>query len=223
MTRLLFVPLALLVGCGGSSTAPTPTPTPVPAANRAPVINAMSFSPTFGIVNLTQFSYSSAASDPDGDPINSTWNIAGNGSTTPSGQIGFTSGGNGVATLTVSDGRGGTVSDTRTFVVGTMAGVWGGTLSDSAFTMTLSQPTGGTVTGTWTLPGTPFSGTLDPAALNTITSGAAISLRCKVTAGGGSGGITDFTLTGTMDPTGARLSGGITGSGFGGQPFALTK
>jgi len=183
----------------------------------------MTFGPSFGLVNMTTFSYGAAASDPDGDAVFYNWNIAGNGSSSASGSIAFSSGGSGTATLTVTDGKGGSASDSRSFVVGTMAGSWGGTLAGAPFTMTLAQPAGGTVTGTWTLPGTPYSGQLDPAALNRIDANASLTLRCKVTAGGGPGGFNDFTLTGTMEATGVRLTGGVQGSGFNGQPFVLTK
>jgi immune inhibitor A len=223
------IPCVLLIGlvaCGGggsSSTPVTPTPTPTPQANRAPVINSMTFTPSFGIANLTTFNYSAAASDPDGDAVTYNWNIAGSVSSNASGTLVFASGLNTVAGLTVTDGKGGSVSDSRPFVVGSMTGSWTGTLAGVPFTMNLTQPAGGTVTGTWNLPGTPFSGNLDPAALNRIDANAAVTLRCKVTAGGGPGGFDDFSLNGTMDPTGVRVSGGVNGSGFTGDPFVLNK
>jgi immune inhibitor A len=216
--------VSVTLACGGSSGTPTnPTPTPTPQANRPPTINSMTFSPSFGIMNLTAFAYGSAASDPDGDTVTYSWNIAGNTSTSASGQITFANGGNGVATLTISDGKGGSANDSRQFIVGTMAGTWSGTLIGSPFIMVLAQPTGGVITGTWSLPGTPFSGQLDPAALNRIDGNANVSMRIKVTAGGGPGGFSDFTFTGTMDSSGTRLTGAVNGSGFTGQPLTLTK
>jgi len=37
------------------------------------------------------------------------------------------------------------------------------------------------------------------------------------------GGFTDFTFRGQMDQTGRRVTGGLFGSGFGGQPFTIDK
>jgi hypothetical protein len=221
--------LLALIACGRGSavstptTPTTPTPTPTPQANRAPVINSLIFLPAFGVLNLTTFFYSATASDPEGDAVSYSWNIAGTGSSSASGSIAFKSAGSGSATVTVTDGKGASVSSSRSFVVATMAGAWTGTLAGAPFTMTLAQPTGGTVSGTWTLPGTPYSGHLDPAAVNRIDANANVSLRCKVTAGGGDGGSNDFTLTGKMDATGLKLTGTIQGSGFTGQSFTLTK
>jgi hypothetical protein len=181
----------------------------------------MTFSPTFGISEVTEFNFGASASDPDGDPPSYSWNIAGNTRNTASGVITFTGGGNAAATLTVSDGKGGTASDSRNFVLGTMAGVWSGTISTFPMRLTLNQ-SGGVVTGTFTL--TPFAGQLDPAAANSIDGNGHVKLRCKVTSGpAGPGGVSDFTLDGTMDSSGVRITGGVSGSGFTGQPFVFTK
>jgi hypothetical protein len=220
------VVILTLVACGGgnSSTPTTPSaPTPTPQSNRAPVINSMTVSPNFGIVNLTTFNYGAAASDPDGDSVTYNWNIAGNGSSSASGALVFSNGASGTASLTVSDGKGGTATDTRPFVVGTMAGTWTGTLIGFPFIMNLAQPAGGVITGTWSQPGTGYSGQLDPAAINRIDGNAAVTMRIKVTVGGPRGGFNDFTFTGTMEPSGTRLTGSLNGSGFNNEPFSLTK
>jgi hypothetical protein len=181
----------------------------------------VTFTPTFGIANLTTFNYSATASDPDGDAVRYDWSIAGNYPSTASGTLVFTTGVNAWAHVTVRDGKGGVVlSDPIVFVVGSMTGSWTGTLAGVPFAMNLTQPAAGTVTGTWTLPGTIFSGNLDPAALNQIDANAAVTLRCKVTVGPG---FSDFTLSGTMDASGVRVSGGVNGPGFTGEPFVLTK
>jgi hypothetical protein len=214
--------LCLVAACGGSGGSSTTTPTtPTPQANRAPTINNLTFSPTFGISEVTQFNYGASASDPDSDSLSYSWNLAGTTSNSASGVITFTGGGNGSATLTVSDGKGGTTSDSRNFVLGTMAGVWSGTISTFPMRLTLNQ-SGGVVTGSFTL--TPFAGQLDPAAANRIDGNAHVILRCKVTSGpAGPGGVSDFTLDGTMDPSGVKITGGVSGSGFSGQPFVFTK
>jgi hypothetical protein len=174
-------------------------------------------------MNLTTFNYGAAASDPDGDTVTYNWNIAGNGSSSASGVFTFTSGGNGTATLTVSDGKGGSATDSRTFVVGSMAGTWSGTLVGFPFILNGAQPTGGVITATWNIAGTPLAGQLDPAAINRIDSNANVTMRMKVTAGGGAFGLNDFTFTGTMESSGTRLTGALNGSGFNNQAFVLTK
>lgn len=215
---LLVIGLVACEGGGGSSPL---APLPPGQGNRPPVINSMTFTPTFGIANLTTFNYRATASDPDGDTLEYRWAIAGNFPSTASGTLVFTSGVNAWALLHVFDGKGGSVlSDPLTFVVGSMTGSWTGTLAGVPFAMNLTQPAGGTVTGTWTSPGTVFSGDLDPAAPNQIDANAAVTLRCHVIAGPG---FSDFTLSGTMDGSGMRVSGAANGSRFSGEPFVLTK
>jgi PKD repeat protein len=79
-----------------------------PPANRPPIA-AASGNPTSGTAPLTvQFS-STGSSDPDGDPLTYSWAFGDNTTGTgPSPSHQYTAGGNYVATLTVSDGRGGT-------------------------------------------------------------------------------------------------------------------
>jgi hypothetical protein len=219
-------PLAVIVSitlaaCGGGSkgaatpaapTSPTPTST-----NRPPVINSMNIAPGFGIMGLTTFSYAASASDPDGDAVTYTWDIAGNPSSGTSGSITFSNGGSGLARLTVTDTRGATATDTRSFVVGDMTGRWlvtSGILSGASFRLT--QSPFGTVTGSFTLPGF-GSGNTDPAQPGHITAGATLSMRVKLAP------FTDFTMTGTMEPNGVRVNGALQGSGFNGESFTLTK
>ena len=140
----------LLSNCGGGGGASTPTTptTPTSQANRVPVINGLTFSPTFGVARLTQFQYGASASDPDGDTVTYAWSLAGNPSSNASGTIAFINGFEGSATLTVTDGKGGTVTDSRTFVVGSMDGTWVGTFDRYPISMQLAQPLGGSVNGT---------------------------------------------------------------------------
>ncbi len=76
--------------------------------------------------------------------------------------------------LTVSDGKGGTVSDTRPVTVGNLTGDWSGTIRNSTIQVraSLQQTSAGTATGTWSASGSgvvvPVTGTLDPAAFNRI-------------------------------------------------------
>jgi hypothetical protein len=220
---VLLIVLAAAVAaasCGGSS-SPTPTApaqtTPPPPANRAPSIVAMSFAPSFGIMGFTQFAFSVSASDPDGDPLTYAWDVAGNPFTGTSGTILFSSGGTGTARVTVSDNRGLSATDSRTFTVGSMTGsstVISGQLVGSSFNLT--QNTAGIVTGTFNLPGI-GNGQTDPAQPGRIDGNGNLQMRVKV------GAFTDFTMAGTMDNTGRRVSGTLQGSGFTGQPFVMTK
>ncbi|HTI37754.1 MAG TPA: PKD domain-containing protein [Vicinamibacterales bacterium] len=212
-----------LAACGGGSkgsstpTTPTSPTTPTTPTNRAPVINSMDFSPSFGIMGLTTFLWSANASDPDGDAVSYDWDIAGNPHTGATGAISFSNGGTGTARLTVTDSHGAAASDTRSFVVGDMTGTWivtSGELFGSSFRLTQSPL--GTVTGGFTLPGL-GNGNTDPAQPGHITAGAALTMRVKLAP------FTDFTMNGVMDTTGRRVNGSLQGSGFTGESFTMTK
>jgi len=185
----------------------------------------MTVSPTFGIAGMTQFNYSSSATDPDGDTLTYAWEF-GDGQTRTGAAVAYNYPnvfGTGTARLTVTDGRGGSVTDTRPVTVGNLTGDWSGTFGGFPLRMTLTQNSAGGVTGTWFVPGTALAGNLDPAAANRIEAGARVVLRCKVTAGGGPGGLSDFTLDGQMQTTGTTVTGGVQGSGFTGQPFTINR
>ena len=216
-------PVALVIAiaaaaCGGSkgsSTPATPTsPTPTTPTNRAPVINSLNFAPSFGIAQLTQFNFNASASDPDGDAITYAWDVAGNSFSGTSGSITFSNGGNGTARRTVTDARGATATDSRTFVVGTATGRWSGTWSSWVFTSNLTQ-SGGLITGDYSDQLGP--GRLDPAVANTIDANGNIKLRYKQAI------FSDFTFTGMMDSTGRRITGVVNGSGYTNTPFSMTK
>ena len=137
--------IVLVAACGGGSSSSAPTSpstpsTPAPAANRAPVVNSINVTPSFGISELTSFTYSASASDPDGDPVSFAWDLAGNAANGPNGSITFVGSGTAGFKVTISDGKGGTASDTRTITVGNATGTWRGTgVSLGAFTMVLTQ------------------------------------------------------------------------------------
>ena len=212
-----------LVSCGGGNggesgrpptTPSTPAPAPAPATNRAPQVTAMTVSPTFGIAQLSQFSYAASATDPDGDTLTFTWDVAGNERTGSSGQILFSNGGSGTFRVTVTDGRGGSASDSRSITVGTMTGTWRGNWAGFNFTTNLTQ-NGGTISGDYSDQDGP--GRLDAAVANTIDTNGNIRLRYKQAAFG------DFTFTGTMDSTGRRITGTVTAAGAANVPFVMTK
>jgi len=219
MKRLLpYVLMLALVGCGGKTPlSPTRTPIPDPApapANRNPVINSLTVNPTFAIAFLTPFTYGASASDPDGDTLTYIWDLAGNERSGSSGSITFSRGFTGIFRLTVTDGRGGSASDTRTVTCGSMTGTWRGTFASFIFTSNLTQ-SGGVVTGDYVDQDGP--GRLDPSSANTINPRGEIVLRYKQSV------FTDFTFRGTMDNTGRRITGGVSGSGLNNTPFVMTK
>lgn len=177
----------------------------------------MSFTPSFGMMGFTQFSFSATATDPDNDPLTYAWDVAGNAFSGTSGNITFSSGGSGTARVTVTDSKGLTATDTRTFIVGSMTGAWtviSGQLTGSSFNLT--QNTAGIVTGTFNLPGL-GNGNTDPAQPGRIDGNGNLTMRVKI------GAFTDFNMAGALDNTGRRVSGTLHGSGFTGQPFVMTK
>lgn len=221
MKRLVFVALlacVLTVACGGGSSSSPTTPTPpVVAANRAPVIATVTATPAFGIASLTVFNFAVQASDPDGDALTYAWNIGGISASggNPSGTFSGT-GGDFTASVTASDGKGASATGSANFILGSMAGGWrvdSGLLNTATFQLT--QTTGGQVAGSFAHPN--GNGQLDPAQPGSITPAALVTLRVKAA------NFTDFTMVGTMDTTGRRISGTITGSGFTGQPFSMAK
>jgi hypothetical protein len=217
MRRSLLAFFVVAIGCGGSSpTQPSnQTPPPPPAqTNTSPVITSVSVNPFFGVQQLTTFIFSASASDANGDALSYSWNISGTTLLGPTVNGTFSSGGNGTATVTVSDGKGGTVSDSRSFVVGSMTGRWNGTWNGFVFTSNLTQNNGGIVTGDYIDEVGPA--TLDPAVLNNITATGQIRLRYK------GGPFTDFIFVGQMDNTGRRVTGTVTGLGYN-ETFQMTK
>jgi len=226
-----FTLTIILAGCGGnSSPAPSPTPTPQPQPNRAPTITSMTAAPAFGIAGVTQFNVSSSATDPDGDALTYTWEFA-DGNTRVGASVAYNYGnihGAGDVRLTVSDGKGGTVSDTRPVTVGNLTGNWSGTIDNTIqIRASFQQASNGSVTGTWSGSGggaLSVTGTLDPAATNRIDANANFKLRFKITKSGNPGGFDDFTVEGRMDTTtGNTLTGSARGSGFGGNPVRLNR
>jgi hypothetical protein len=167
-----------------------------------------------------------AGSDLDGDTVTYDWDL-GDGTTASgtsvSGKVFTTSGGPVTVKLTVSDGKGGSASDTRTVTVGSMTGTWLGEIEDFSRLELKLQQTGGAVTGTFTQldsgPVTPVgtTGKTDPAEPGKIDAAGKFEVRFKV------GHFLDFYLRGTMDQTGRVLTGGAFNSGFNGLAFTANK
>jgi hypothetical protein len=178
-------------------------------------------SPAFGIHGLTTFTFVATGTDPDGDALTYTWTV-GDGSSSSSATFTrvFSQGGSFLPSVSVSDGRGGSAgADASQIIVGSATGTWRGTgpAALGTFSMTLTQENTGRVTGTY-FDSTFGAGQLDAASTtNAINAQGAIEMRVK------QGPFLDFTFRGQMDQTGRRITGGVFGSGFAGQPFTLTK
>jgi hypothetical protein len=219
----------LTAACGGGGststpTTPTTTTTTTTATNRAPVINSINITPSFGISQLSSFTYNASASDADGDSLSYTWDLAGNPATGSTGSITFSGGGTGLMRVTVTDSKGATATDTRAIVVGTMTGNWSFFVPGQGTLLLALTQNNTFVTGSFVVaPGgfgkvsTGVSGRTDPAQPGSINGNGTVVIRLKV------GQFTDFTMTGTMDSTGQRITGSISGSGFSGQPFTMNQ
>lgn len=208
-----------LAGCGGGNPA-APSgggqqQTP-PATNRAPTVGGVSVTPSFGVQDFTTFTFNAAATDPDGDALTYAWDIGGNPKSGQTAQILFTNGGSGRATVTVTDGKGGSATGSVDFTVGTMSGVWNANLLSTDMRLSLTQGVAGIVTGTVsTVIGNGTAGpTGEPGKIN---GAGEVEIRVKVAP------FTDFYFRGQMDGTGRRVVGSVTGSGFTGQSMTMVK
>jgi hypothetical protein len=231
---LALLLVAMAIGCKKNPVTPTPTTTTTstPATtNHAPVIGAVTVSPTFGVSGLTLITMNATASDADGDALTYGWSFGGASATGSSTSAKLTGDGPVAVQLTVSDGHGGTATDSRTVTVGTMTGSWdfvagicGTDPREQPGVFTLTQ-TGGTVTGSLAFPGnwcnvnpgthaeipTSSPGTIDDQGhfeLPRIAVGAFLDVRLA---------------NGEMDTTGRKVTGSTFNSGFTGEPFTMTK
>ena len=130
--------------------------------------------------------------------------------------------------LTAADGRGGSVTDSRTIVVGGMTGQWVGTVDVTgcsgrvkSMNATLTQSTT-RVTGSFNFPEgicnfVGGSASTDPAEPGSFSVNGALQVRIKIPP------YTDVYLRANLDSTGRRLTGGLYGSGHNGTPVVMTR
>jgi hypothetical protein len=190
----------------------------------------MTVSAGFAVAQLTAGSYAASATDADGDSLTYTWDF-GDGTSATGAAVVHTYGnifGERSTRLTVSDGRGGSASDTRPVTVGNLGGSWQGStgpLGGPYWTMTLflSQGVNGATTGRCVLTGPRdlerFVADLDPAAQNRIDGDGRVVLRCKVY-----GNVDEFRIEGTMGhDTGNQIGGKLFGPGFNGDVIVFTR
>ena len=225
MVSLLVVSL-FSSSCGSKDEA-TPTPTgptpPTPAANRSPQITAATVTPASGITSLTTHAFSASATDPDGDPVNYSWDFGNGTSASSAGASVIYSNASTTtyqAVLTVTDGKGGTATSTIPVTSAALSGSFSGTLIGAPLSVTLTHFLGGLVNGTWEVPAFGFVGEVGPAGEpGKIDASGRFDLRFKVRVGA----FIDFHYRGTMDATGQTLTGTLHGSGFSGEVLILTK
>ena len=92
--------------------------------NREPSAS-INFTPARAIVGVTTVTFTASADDPDGDPLTYSWDF-GDGTTATGSTVThrFGSEASHVVTLTVSDGRGASVTAERSYVARTLTGEW---------------------------------------------------------------------------------------------------
>jgi hypothetical protein len=209
---IVLVVALITVACAKTElpTSPTDTGAPPPSANQPPVINSIAVSPSWGISTLQEYSFTSSASDPDGDQLTYSWDV---GTTHSSDFASFrhtamnAETATSQATLTVTDTGGLSSTSTVAFRSVSVTGNWSGTLGSTPMTATLTQYLGGLVQGTWQLVGHEDNGQFGPSgAPGTIRADGTFTFRAKVLVGA----YTDFYWNGTIDPTGQTMTGALT-------------
>lgn len=200
-------------GAGGSGGNPVTA-----SGNRNPTITSVNVTPTFGVSGLTNFSMSASATDADGDTLSYQWLFGGASASGPTANANLAGDGLVKVRLTVTDGRGGLVVDSRDVTIGNMSGRWTFIFTDVCSpnvptvlpVLTLVQ-TGSVVTGdlaspaAWCNVPAGQNGRFDPAAPARISStGAFTGARLKI------GSYLDTFLDGQMDSTGRIITGTTT-------------
>ena len=185
--------------------------------NDPPVAGSITVSPNVqGIAGVTSFSFTSGATDPDGDALTFTWDFGdgGSGSGQTTSHV-YQSAGNFSVTVTVSDGEE-TATASSSVNVGDISGRWSGTQGFGSggtfpFTMDLTQ-SGTSVSGTWI---EPLVGNGSVRGSLSQPRGVAFTVDIP--------GFRPFTMTGTVNDDLSRINGSTRGSGFTGQPFSMTR
>ncbi len=217
-------------GSNGTTTTPVTATAPTPAVQN-PTITNFQVSPTSGVSGLTGINMSASATDPANNPLTYTWTY---NNTSASGSSNFaTLTGDGPMTVqvTVSNGKGGTATQSQTVTIGTLTGTWnlnvadcGGTGNPAVFTLT---QTGNQVTGTiffpnaWCNVTARSGGSLKPPA--TIDAQGNVQLLRVTASSSIVGQFLETQIKGQMDSTGRTIVGVIDQSGFSNTPMTMTK
>jgi hypothetical protein len=191
----------------------------------------MTVTPTFGVSGLTSISMSATATDADNDTVTYQWSFSNTTANGPTAAATLTGDGAVGIQLTVSDGKGGTASDSRTVTIGTMTGRWTFIFTSACSPttptvlpiLTLTQ-FGSVVTGdlaspaAWCNVPAGQTGKLDPASPAAIDAqGNFTGARLKI------GSYQDTFLTGKMDGTGRTITGTTKYTGGGTNTFEMKK
>jgi hypothetical protein len=188
-------------------------------SNEAPSAGSINANPAVGLAGATSISFSAAgANDPDGDNLTFSWNF-GDGAT-GSGQTTthtYASAGSFNVSLTVSDGDAQATAN-GSVTVRSLSGRWSGAIvaGGSLITELNITQTSAALSGMLTLPQFP------PNDRNWTVSGS-VSGPLAVTFSAAQPGFQPFTFNGTADADVNRLTGTVTGSGFTGQSWTLTR
>jgi hypothetical protein len=213
---LLLWLAALAGGCNSSTPPQAPS-----ASNFAPNILSATAAPVFGIQDLTTFTFTAQASDPEGGPLAYRWEFQ-PGVPGPQGQTVSTTlnvGGQVTPRLIVSDNAGNSATTTTNpIIVGTMTGAWTGTGPSGlgSFTMSLEQRPAGAIVGTLNS-AIAGSGAIAADQPGSIDAGGRVTMRVDMATSA------DFEMRGELDQSGRLVSGQLFGAGFTGEPFTLSK
>ena len=189
-------------------------------SNEGPSAGSININPPGGLAGATSFTFSAAgASDPDGDTLTYNWNF-GDGAS-GSGQNAnhtYTTAGSFNVSLTVSDGDADATAN-GSVNVRSLSGRWNGTIVVGG-----GVPTELTLTQNNTsISGTIFLPTGSDASERNGTVSGAVSSPLAVTFSADLPCCIPFQFTGTADSDVNRLTGTVTGSGFTGQSWTLTR
>jgi hypothetical protein len=201
----------IYVGLAGGAAA---TAVVLATRSHAPTVAQVTASPTTGLQAGTVFSFSTSASDEDGDSLTYTWNFGDGG--TASGLTAthvYNTPGAFNVTVTVSDGKKeatGTAAVTVRAITGTWTGVFFRVLNA---TVTFTQ-TGSTFTGTYrdTVLG---SGTVSAGTIGALAPDVVLFTVTLP-------GFTPFTYTGRITDANT-LNGVVNGSDFVNEPWILRR
>jgi hypothetical protein len=194
---------------------------------------SVSISPSLGVVGLTTIKAHAEAKASNGDTLSYTWTPA-KGAVGNKADYSFISGESaGPLTISVTDGKGATISKTLDFVNASLNGGFDGTIgSNGAYVVPpgilalLLVQTGTKVTGNgvlYTSDGPAFHVTIDPAQPGSVDASGHFTFRMKVESNA------DMTLTGdlVLPPKDEYYNGGYLARGqvvsgpLAGQPFTF--
>ena len=211
---------------GKGGTASASLTVVVTQANRNPTVVAAR-NPTTDVVTGQSIAFSATASDPDGDPVTYAWDF-GDGGTAIGQNVSrsYAAPGTYTARITVSDGKGGTATDTvgvtvtqanRNPTVTISRTPTGDVVAGTAiaFTATGTDADGDTLTYAWDFGDSSSSTTQNPS--KTYAAAGAYTVRVTVSDGKGGTGTTTVPVT-ILAPscgTGSGFRDDFNGTGLG--------